>query len=137
MANVFLIGLDRSIADQISRVVEIERHSVRERPYSVNLRELEDCGVVFVGGDSLLCLSLLRRVREQMPGLPFVVLAKSAGTGAWLEALEAGATDYCCLPVERRQIQRMMEPVIALGGRLSNVSLSGGNSTKRWLRATG
>jgi hypothetical protein len=137
MANVFLIGLDRPIVDQISRVVEIERHTVREGPYSITMRELEECGVVFAGGDSLLCLSLLRRVRQQMPRLPFVVVAKSAGTGAWLDALGAGATDYCCLPLERRQIQRLMEPVISLGGGLSNFALSAGYSTKRWIRATG
>jgi DNA-binding NtrC family response regulator len=101
------------------------------------MRELGDCGIVFAGGDSLLCLSLLRRVREEMPRLPFVVVAKSAGTGAWLEALGAGATDYCCLPVERRQIQRLMEPVISLAGRLSDFSVSAGYSAKRWIHGAG
>jgi len=137
MANVILIGLDRLVAHQITRVVEIERHTVWERPYSVTMRELGDCGIVFAAGDSQGCLSLLRRVRKEMPTLPFVVVAKNAGTGAWLEALDAGATDYCCLPVERRQIQHLMEPVISPEGRRSEFSSSAGYDAKRWIRATG
>ena len=131
MPNVYLVGLERSVADQISRIVSIERHAVRERPYNVNLRELLDAGMIFAGGEPALYLSLLRRVRREMPGVPFVVVSLANGTMAWLDALEAGATDYCSLPVQRRQIQWLMESIVPTHVPMSDHRLSRAVSTRR------
>jgi DNA-binding NarL/FixJ family response regulator len=71
--------------------------------------------MVFAGGEPSQYLSLLRRVREERPALPFVVVTRVPETTAWLDALEAGATDYCSAPFEARQIHWLMES--ALPGR--------------------
>jgi len=130
MANVFLIGLEKTTADQISRVVSIERHRVRERSYNIGVRDLADGGIVFAGGGPLLYLPLLRRVRKELPSLPFVVVTQTAETRAWLEALDAGATDYCCAPIARRQIQSLMECVIPDRGMPQNVACWSGAPAK-------
>ena len=112
MTNVFLIGLEQTIASQISRTLTPERHRIHHEPHSSGVRSLDDVGIIFAGGDAAQYLSLLRRVRKERPALPFVVVTSSVETTAWLDALEAGATDYCCSPIETRQIQWLMESTL-------------------------
>jgi DNA-binding NtrC family response regulator len=119
MANVFLIGLEQTIAAQISHAVSVERHRIRQKPHDVGVRDLTDVEFIFAGGEPALYLSLLRRVRRVLPALPFVVVTHSAETTAWLDALEAGATDYCCSPFEPRQIQWLMESAFPMRGMAS------------------
>ena len=53
--------------------------------------------------------SLLRRVRNERPTMSFIVVARLPDTVEWLDALEAGATDYCSAPIDKRQVHWMME----------------------------
>lgn len=131
MSNVYLIGLERPVADQITRVVSIERHTVRERSHNVSVRELADAGMIFAGGDPAIYLPLLRRVRKELPEQPFVIVSRINGTMAWLDALEAGATDYCFLPVQRRQIQWLMESMVPTQAPIPDGRFSRTPSTRR------
>jgi len=112
MANVFLIGVEQAIAAQISRALAAERHRVEHRPRHIGVRDLQDADIVFAGGEPSQYLALLRLIRDERPGLPFVVVTRIPETTAWLDALEAGATDYCSLPVESRQIRWLMESAL-------------------------
>ena len=112
MANIFLIGVEQTIAADIDRAVSAEWNRVHKEPHDGGLRNLTDAEIIFAGGDPAQYLPLLRRVREARPTLPFVVVTGSAETEAWLDALEAGATDYCCAPFELRQIQWLMESAL-------------------------
>jgi len=116
MANVFLIGLREEVAGQIDRVVSTERHTVYRKRHSVGIGELSDAGIVFAGGSPGLYMPLLWRVRKELPMVPFVVITDTSDTTAWLNALEAGATDYCCAPIARRQIQWLMESIMPATG---------------------
>lgn len=109
MANVFLIGVEQTIAAQISRALAVERHRIEQKAQHIEARALLEVDIVFAGGEPSEYLPLLRRVREQRPELPFVVVTRILDTTAWLDALEAGATDYCFYPFEKRQIQWIME----------------------------
>src|ERR1700724_3540050 len=93
MANVFLIGIE-------------------QKPQNIGLRDLADVDIVFAGGEPSQYLSLLRRVRAEEPALPFVVVTRIPETTEWLDALEAGATDYCSSPFETRQIHWLMESAL-------------------------
>jgi len=112
MANVFLIGIEPATAAQISRALAVERHRIEQKPQNIGVRELMDVDIVFAGGDPSQYLSLLRRVREERPALPFVVVTRIPETNQWLDALEAGATDYCSSPFENRQIHWLMESAL-------------------------
>jgi DNA-binding response OmpR family regulator len=112
MASVFLIGLEQAIAAQISRALAAERHRIEHKPQNVAVPDLMDVDIVFAGGQPSQYLSLLRRVREERPGLPFVVVTRIPETTEWLDALEAGATDYCSAPFEARQIHWLMEAAL-------------------------
>ncbi|HEX4274451.1 MAG TPA: response regulator [Bryobacteraceae bacterium] len=112
MANVFLIGLEQSTAAQISRALAVERHKIEQKPQTVGARDLMEVDIVFAGGTPAQYLPLLRRVRDERPSLPFVVVTRIPETTEWLDALEAGATDYCCSPFENRQIHWLMETAL-------------------------
>jgi DNA-binding NtrC family response regulator len=109
MTSVFLIGLEQETAGQIFRALDVGRHQIREQPRDVLIRELHDADIVFAGGEPTWYLTLLKRVREARPALPFVVVTRIAETKEWLDALEAGATDYCSAPIETRQLRWLME----------------------------
>lgn len=131
MSNIYLVGLERAVADQISRVLSIERHTVRERSHNVSVREFADAGMIFAGGEPALYLSLLRRIRRERPALPVVVVSQVNGTMAWLDALEAGASDYCFLPIQRRQIQWLMESMIPTHAPIPDSRFSRASSARR------
>lgn len=109
MASVYLIGLEQAIASQVRRALAVERHRIETKSANVDVGEMMDADIVFAGGEAAQYLSLLRQVREKRPDLPFIVVTRIPETTAWLDALEAGATDYCSSPFESRQIHWLME----------------------------
>jgi DNA-binding response OmpR family regulator len=111
MAKVVLVGLEQATAGQISRALAVERHQIEQKQH-VATRELIDADIVFAGGEPSEYMSLLRLVRAERPGLPFVVVTRVPETEEWLNALEAGATDYCSGPFESRQIHWLMEAAL-------------------------
>jgi len=112
MARVIFIGVESAEAAQIARALAVERHQLEQKPKTSGADDLLDADIVFAGGDPIYYLSLLREVRESRPGLPFVVVTRVPETKEWLDALEAGATDYCSAPFENRQINWLMESAL-------------------------
>jgi DNA-binding response OmpR family regulator len=112
MAKIVLIGLEQSAANQISRALSSERHEIKSKSKNITMDDLIDADVVFAGGDQAQYLTLLRRIRASRPTLPFVVVTDRPETSHWLDALEAGATDYCSAPFEPRQINWLMESAL-------------------------
>ena len=112
MANVFLIGLEQATAAQISRALAVERHRIEQKSRHIGVRDSKAADIVFAGGEPSQYLALLRLVREERPSLPFVVVTHVPETAAWLDALEAGATDYCSSPIESRQLHWLMESAL-------------------------
>jgi DNA-binding NtrC family response regulator len=111
VAKVVLVGLEPAAEDNL-RGTLAERHEVENCPPNASVREISRADVVFAGGEPDQYLSLLERVRKICPKLPFIVVTRLPETREWLDALEAGATDYCSPPVEKRHIQWMMESAL-------------------------
>jgi DNA-binding NtrC family response regulator len=111
MAKIVLVGLEQAAAGQICRALAVD-HQIEHQPQTVVVRELLDADIVFAGGDPSYYMSLLKRVREARPSLPFVVVTRIPETREWLDALEAGATDYCSAPIETRQLRWLMESAL-------------------------
>jgi len=112
MAKIVLIGLDQSSAGQICLAITADDSQIEQRPQDVFVQELLDADIVFAGGEPACYLSLLRHIRQARPTLPFVVVTRIPETKDWLDALQAGATDYCSEPIERRQLQWLMESAL-------------------------
>lgn len=111
MTRVVLIGLGQTATGQICRSLDMDSHRIEYRQHNAVVRDLMDADVVFAGGEPSCYMPLLRRIREARPTLPFIVVTRIPETGAWLDALEAGATDYCSMPIEMRQLRWLMEYV--------------------------
>jgi len=111
MAKVLLIGLEQSAAHQIGRALGGDGHQIANTP-QLETPELLDTDIVFAGGKRSDYMPLLHRVRQAKPDLPFVVVTRVPETADWLDALEAGATDYCSAPFESRQLHWLMESAL-------------------------
>jgi len=112
MARIAFVGLDKIASGQIGAALEAGAHQVQPKSESMLLRDLTDTDMIFAGGEPREYMSLLRRVREARPAVPFVVVTRIPETQEWLDALEAGATDYCSAPFEKHQIHWLMESAL-------------------------
>lgn len=111
MAKVILIGLEQSTAGQIGRALSGE-HQVEQKPRNSPLSDIVGADIIFAGGEKKQYLPLLNDLREAKPNMPFVVVTRIPETSDWLDALEAGATDYCSAPFEPRQMSWLMETAL-------------------------
>jgi DNA-binding NtrC family response regulator len=112
MAKVVFVGVEQAAAVQIARTLAVERHQLEQKPKDAVVVDILEADIIFAGGEPTHYLSLLRKVREIRPTLPFVVVTRVPETREWLDALEAGATDYCSGPFESRQINWLMESAL-------------------------
>jgi len=112
MARVFLTGIEDSVAKTLQHALAIERHQIETRPCDTPVDDFLNADIVFAGGGAKQYLPLLQRVRQSHPTLPFVVVTVFPNTTEWLDALDAGATDYCSAPFQLRQISWLMESAV-------------------------
>jgi DNA-binding NtrC family response regulator len=115
MAKVFLTGIDESVMHCLQRALAIENHQIEHRSGTEPIDDFLDADIVFAGGDPKRYRPLLLGVRQQRPFLPFIVVTRIPEPSEWLDALEAGATDYIAAPIELRQINWVMESALRHG----------------------
>jgi DNA-binding NtrC family response regulator len=113
VAKIVLIGLEHAAGAQICGALAVHNHQIEHQLQDVAIPDLLDADIVFAGGDATCYMSLLSRVREARPTLPFIVVTQIPKTTEWIDALEAGATDYCSAPIEARQLHWLMESALA------------------------
>jgi DNA-binding response OmpR family regulator len=112
MANIITIGLDPSSADQLASALSFSGHQILHKSKNTVAEDLAHADIVFANGEGRQYLALLRTLRDADPGLPFVVVTRIPETSDWLDALEAGATDYCSSPFDARQMNWLMESAL-------------------------
>jgi DNA-binding NtrC family response regulator len=103
MAKILLFGLDRSVADELDPVLTQLGQTVQVAALASGVLENTDANVVFAAGESL------GAVRDKRPELPVVVVSRMPEVRAWLDALEAGASDYCGAPFEPVQVRWVLD----------------------------
>jgi DNA-binding response OmpR family regulator len=111
MSRVVLLALPEDLAAQLGRVLLAEAHQVSRRQSSVDVRSEVEPDVVFLYGDCPDFLPNLAALREAQPPLPVIVVTRLPDVGRWLDALDAGAADYCGAPFERVQVRWILETV--------------------------
>jgi DNA-binding NtrC family response regulator len=117
MARVILLGLPQDLANQLAGVLHAENHQVSKKIYIQDLRRGRTPTVVFVSGDSPEYPETLAALRELQPHIPVVVVSRRPETRQWLDALEAGAMDYCGAPFERVQVRWVMDSALSQAAR--------------------
>ena len=67
-----------------------------------------DTAAVFVCGDRTGWLEKICRIREAHRRMFVVIATREPDHEKWLDALEAGANDYCCAPLDTRQFEWLL-----------------------------
>ena len=116
MVRAVLLGLPDDLATDLGAVLREEAHHVSVQLLAPQvLRDRPD--VAFISGDTPEFLENILHLRESDPHLPVVVVTRLPESSRWLDALEAGASDYCGAPFERRQVQWIIDSICPIARR--------------------
>src|SRR5436309_5900550 len=111
MYRITLLGLPDDLAAPLTCLLREDVHQVTlARTLEDVRRDIPD--VAFVNADGAEFPHNVCWLLESMPHLPVVAVTRLPDTQRWLDALEAGAKDYCGAPFERIQLRWILETVI-------------------------
>ena len=113
MSRITLLGLPDDLNNQLARVLLDESYQVSRRLYVSDLSRGPNCCAVFISGDSPEYRHMLSHLREAHPGLPVIVVTRQPNARHWLDALDAGAADYCGAPFEHIQLRWILGSVLS------------------------
>jgi DNA-binding NtrC family response regulator len=65
--------------------------------------------VVFCCSERSKYTALLEALGRKNPDLPVIVVSRVPDVSEWLDAIEAGASDYCAAPFESNHIRWILE----------------------------
>ena len=116
MAKVLLIGLDPRAAQPLRRALEESHHQIEHCRVIPGPATLLTADIVFASAESNHYRAFLKQVRAERLDLPVVIVTRVPETSDWLDALEAGATDYCSAPFEASQIRWLIESALPHAG---------------------
>jgi DNA-binding response OmpR family regulator len=107
MARILLLGLDLTLADDLSRVLRQLGHTVKTagmRDVSLNVADVD---LIFAGSEDF------REALTFHPSRPVIVTSRLPEMKSWISALEAGAADYCGAPFEPTQVRWVLNTALA------------------------
>jgi len=92
-----IVGLDQSVGQRLASILE-------EYGCRILAHARAKADLIFCSSDSPLLPRLLRQ-----DGAKVVVVSRDDRDAAWLQALDAGASDYLCAPFERIDVRWVLE----------------------------
>src|ERR1017187_335075 len=113
MATILLIGLEATIADELSRVLRQLGQSVQCAAQGSGADGPGDIQLIFAPQADLI------GAQRSHPGVPVIVVSRVPEVSAWLQALEQGAADYCGAPFEARQVRWALNSSLAPANRIA------------------
>jgi DNA-binding response OmpR family regulator len=111
MSRVTLLGLPEDLGQALARVLRAQAHHVSRKLFIQDLLLSPRTEAVFISGDMPEFCHTITLLRETEPNLPVIVVTRVPGTRSWLDALDAGASDYCGAPFEPVQVRWIMDSV--------------------------
>ncbi len=111
---VLLIALDKSLATELAGALSFESRTFHLAPFEPTAEGLKaavrsDTALVFCSADRETYTLLLNLIKQEGLELPVVVVSRHPQTDEWLDAIEAGAADYCSPPFEAFQISWIID----------------------------
>jgi len=120
--NFILHELDSTLATELRDVVAQPGrafHSTNSTRECVSIARRSGANVVFCSSERRAYESLLDALERGSLQVPVVVVSRIPETSEWLDAIDAGATDYCAAPFERRQISWLVQSALLAGQRMA------------------
>jgi DNA-binding NtrC family response regulator len=113
-SKIIIFGLADGLANDSKRILAEQGHDVFASPFlpaaqALTLIEQLHADFVFCDDDPAHYRVLLEAIRRANAGLPLVVVSPQPDTNAWLDALQAGATDFCAPPFESASLRWILE----------------------------
>ena len=102
MTSATLIGFSDNEFNPMTATLAVNGYKVDRNK---RVAEIQPDEVTFVSGDRANSLETVRQIRAVHPRAFLVVVTRLPDSDKWLDALEAGADDYCSMPLDKRQIQ--------------------------------
>lgn len=104
-------GIEESLTATLVRLgATVHRLSGGHSPAQcIAVAERSGAEVIFCGDDPIRYRQVLEAAAREGSRAAVVVIARLPETNAWLDALEAGAFDYCAAPLETVQIRWLVE----------------------------
>lgn len=100
--NIWITGIDSPFSNQLLNLLRNAGFHAEASP-----KGSRDADLVFCGADALP--KILSTVRSEKRGIPVIAVGSSDSISTWLDALEAGASDYLCTPFEPLQVTWALE----------------------------
>lgn len=113
MANILLIGLESTMADELGTVLSQLGQSVHTATPGLGAADFGEIQLIFAPEADLAS------IQRSRPGIPVIVVSRLPEVSAWLDALEHGAADYCGAPFEARQVRWALNSSLAPANRLA------------------
>ena len=114
-ARILVMGLEQSLTRELGDALEqahvdhsllaLSSHCSESEP-PVDWNEVD---IVFCPSRPDELDVVLRTVAQAKPGIPVVVISRLPEVSQWLDAIEAGAADYCAAPIEAVQVRWLLE----------------------------
>jgi DNA-binding NtrC family response regulator len=114
-ANFILHVLEESLAAQLCQAAFEPGHtfhSARSTAECVLLAERIRADVVFCNSEPREYQALLNEMKLRGMRLPVVVVSRLPEVSEWLDALDAGAADYCAAPFEHQHMSWLIESAL-------------------------
>lgn len=117
-ARIVLLGLEDSLATELGEVLARQGQAVYRVPFYSGpdwLRAIHEvrADVVFCSSDRSRYLPLIEALHQvENNKLPIVVVSHSPEVSDWLDAMDAGASDYCAAPFEARQMRWILDSTL-------------------------
>jgi DNA-binding NtrC family response regulator len=104
--EIVLAGLEQKVADELGSYLRTRGLSVKscEKLDSLDADQTDNCALAFCDIGQSDLMAMLKAVK-----MPVVVVSRLPEVNDWLDAIEAGAADYCSAPIEREQIDWILE----------------------------
>jgi DNA-binding NtrC family response regulator len=112
--KVLILGLEKGLRDELKSALQVDDQTVRAADESADTdcrREIARSkpDIVFCPAAPSYFRTILEAVKKVRPGLPVVVVSRFPEVSEWLDAMEAGASDYCASPFEPAQVRWILE----------------------------
>jgi hypothetical protein len=112
MSKVIFLRLDPRSSGQLGPLLAGDGHEIHVERENAPIGLIRGSCAVFIGGMAEGYLPVVRRLRALDANLCVVVIARMAEMQDWLDAIEAGATDYWPAPFEPSQVRTLIAPVV-------------------------
>ncbi len=111
--NILLLGLADALASALRKALPEQGWTVWSEPClpdsQARLTQQLAADLIFCAAERGCSKALLEQVKQQRPDLPVIVVSPCPEISDWLDAIEAGASDYCAPPFEPTHIHWVLQ----------------------------